>query len=97
MLLALMAAAALAGAEPAPAATGQSEVSPVTVPAPKAAEEPKAKPKQICFTERPTGSRRIQRVCYDRDVYDETRERLSRMHVRESPSLPGGRMGGGPR
>ncbi|HEY8574409.1 hypothetical protein [Phenylobacterium sp.] len=96
MLLALLAAVALAAAEPAqaPAATGVTEVSPVTVPAPKPAEDAKAeKPKQICFNERPTGSRRITRVCYDRDVYDETRERLSRQHVRESPSFPGGRVG----
>ena len=93
MLLALLAAAAVAHAEPAPA-TGATEVSPVTVPAPKPEAE---QPKVICFNERPTGSRQIQRVCYDRKIYEETRERLSRMHVRESPSLPGGRIGGGPR
>jgi hypothetical protein len=92
MLLVLLAAAALAAAEPAPAATGETEVSPVTVPAPARADD-KAKPKQICFSERPTGSRRIQRVCYDRDVYDQTRERLSRQHVRESPTIVGGGVG----
>ena len=95
MLLALLAVAAVVQAEPA-AATGATEVSPVTVAAP-VAPEAKEKPRVVCVNERPTGSRRIQRVCYDRLARETPQERVSGAHVTRGPAAPGGGLGGSPR
>ena len=89
MLLALLAAAAVAApsaqAEPAAPAVQPHTVATATVEA-----KAKAKAKVICVDERPTGSRRIQRVCYEKEARDQAREEWSNRHVSETPSLGGG-------
>jgi hypothetical protein len=94
MLLAILAAAALAAPEAAPreaqAAAQPNTVAPATVQAPE-----KKKSHIVCINERPTGSHRVERICYDKDVHDQAQESLARSRDAARPTVGG--FGGGPR
>jgi hypothetical protein len=88
MLLAILAAAAVAAPEPAPqaapAAAQPNTVAPATVSAPE-----KKKSRLVCVNERPTGSHRVERICYDKDVHDQAQESLARSRDAARPTEGG--------
>ena len=93
MLLALLTAAALAGAEPTDAAPAADAPSGVTTVAPATAVAPQKEDKRskvVCVRERPTGSNRTQKVCYDRAAAEASRDAFRDRHVRESPNINAG-------
>jgi hypothetical protein len=89
MLLVLTAVAALAGAEPQEGAGAAQASSPATAAAKPQVARPLPSGNQVCIRERPTGSNRLQTICYDKDAYEATQDALKRNHVRQGSPVGG--------
>ncbi len=84
-----MAVAALAGAEPPEGAAAAQPAGEAGAPAKAKVGKPLPTGKLVCMRERPTGSNRMQTICYDKNTYDETQEALKQNRVRHGAPVGG--------